>query len=104
MIENDSENIDEFVEINSFMKDKKFIDVFDYNTVKDKGSVDASNKDNKYWRGINRVSTVLTMICSERTAYVDMKLNNCRSLFASAFQNPQDNDLDHNEQTTNDEI
>ena len=104
MTEGDFDNIDEFIDINLSTKGKRFIGVFDYDTLKNKGGVDTSKKDNKYWRGINRASKALAMACSGGTAYVFMKPNNCRSLFAPASQNPQDNDPDHNGQATNGEI
>ncbi|KAL8802308.1 MAG: hypothetical protein Q9182_003886 [Xanthomendoza sp. 2 TL-2023] len=104
MTEDDFDDIDEFIELRLEGKGKKFIDVFSYDILRNKGGIDASNQNNKYWRGVNRVSKALAASCSGGTAYVFMKPNGCRTLFSPASQNPQDNDPAHGGQATNGEI
>ena len=102
--DDDFYEIDEFIEAKLGEKGKKFNDIFPYNDMKDKLCVDPDNKDNKYWRAVNRASKALAMTCSGGTAYVYMKPNNCRTLFSPSSRNPQDADPDHNGQATNGEI
>ncbi|KAL8807856.1 MAG: hypothetical protein Q9200_004520 [Gallowayella weberi] len=104
MTAEDLDDIDEFMEGRLEGRGKKFIDVFSYEILKNKGGVDASNQNNKYWLGVNRVSKALAASCSGGTAYVFMKPHGCRTLFSPTSQNPQDNDPDHGGQATNGEI
>lgn len=64
----------------------------------------ASNKNNLWWRAINRASNSLAASAYGGTAYVFMNANNCRNLFSPPSQNPQDSDPDHEGQATNGEI
>ncbi|KAL8685335.1 MAG: hypothetical protein Q9224_005858, partial [Gallowayella concinna] len=104
MTDDDFDDIDEFIEGRLGGRGKKFIDVFSYDTLKNKGGIDAGNQNNKYWRGANRVSKALAASCSGGTAYVFMKPNGCRTLFSPPSQNPQDSDPVHGGQATNGEI
>lgn len=103
MTEDDFDDIDQFIEINLEGQGKKFVDVFSYNLLKKEG-IDPDNQDNKYWRGVNRISKALAVSCSGGTAYVYMKPNGCRTLFSPPSQNPQDSDPTHGGQATNGEI
>ncbi|KAL8670908.1 MAG: hypothetical protein Q9168_004575 [Polycauliona sp. 1 TL-2023] len=104
MTQDDFDDIDEFIEATLGMKGKKFVDVFTYEILKNKGGINPSIQDNKYWRGVNRVSKALAASCSGGTAYVFMKPNGCRTLFSPPSQHPQDSDPAHGGQATNGEI
>lgn len=99
----DFDNIDEFIESYTADKGKKFLDIFDIDAMTSMG-LSESNKNNLWWRAINRASKALAASAYGGTAYVYMKANNCRNLFSPPSQNPQDSDPDHGGQATNGEI
>ena len=101
--EDDFDNIGEFNESYIKGKGKVFTDLFDIG-VFEKMSLSASNKNNLWWRAINRASKSLAAFAYGGTAYVYMNANNCRNLFSPPSQNPQDSDPDYGGQATNGEI
>ncbi|KAL8685163.1 MAG: hypothetical protein Q9224_005936, partial [Gallowayella concinna] len=104
MTQEDFDDIDEFIEFRLQDRGKKFIDVFTYDILKNKGGINADTRTNTYWRGVNRVSKALATACSGGTAYVFMKPYGCRTLFSPSSHNPQDSDPAHGGQATNGEI
>lgn len=104
MTQDDFDDIDEFIDDRLEGTGKKFTDVFSYDKLKNTGVIDPDKRDNKYWRGANRISKALAASCSGGTAYVFMKPNGCRTLFSPPSQNPQDSDPVHGGQATNGEI
>lgn len=95
--EDDFGNVDEFIEFYTAEKGKLFTKVFDTGLFEKNMSLSATNKNNLWWRAINRASKSLA-------AYVFMNANNCRNLFSPPSQNPQDSDPDHGGQAINGEI
>ena len=101
--QDDFHDIDEFIEAYTADKGKKFLDIFDIEAMTSMG-LSESNKNNLWWRAINRASKALAASAYGGTAYVYMNNNNCRNLFSPPSQTPQDSDPDHGNQATNGEI
>ena len=95
--------MDEFIESYTDDKGKVFTSIFDINTMTSMG-LSESNKNNLWWRAINRASKSLAASAYGGTAYVYMNANNCRNLFSPPSKDPQDSDPDHGGQATNGEI
>ena len=101
--EDDFGDIEEFIESYTAGKGRVFTDIFDVELFRKMG-LSASNRNNLWWRAINRASKALAASTSGGIAYVYMNADNCRNLFSLPSQNPQDSDPDHGGQATNGEI
>ena len=99
----DFDNIDEFIESYTAGKGRVFTDIFDTKDFENMG-LSAANKNNLWWRAINRASKSLAASAYGGIAYVYMNADNCRNLFSPPSQNPQDSDPDHGGQATNGEV
>ena len=73
--EDDFGNIDEFIEFYTAGKGKLFTNVFD-TEIFDNMSLSASNKNNLWWRAINRASKSFAASAYGGTAYVYMNPSN----------------------------
>lgn len=101
--QDDLDNVGEFIESYTAEKGKVFTNIFDVELF-EKMSLSASNRNNLWWRAMNRASKSLAASAYGGTAYVYMNAINCRNLFSPPSQNPQDSDPDHGGQATNGEI
>ena len=95
--------MDEFIEFYTASKGKVFTNVFGIDNMTSMG-LSESNKNNLWWRAINRASKAIAAAAHGGTAYVYMNANNCRNLFSPPSQTPQDSDPEHGGQATNGEI
>ncbi|KAM0800811.1 hypothetical protein BDR22DRAFT_889161 [Usnea florida] len=101
--EEDFAIVDEFAEINLNNKGRSANTVFSYADF-ERMNLDGNNKNNLWWRAVNRMSKALAAGATNGVAYVYLKNNNCRTLFSPSSQNPQDSDPTANGQATNGEI
>ena len=84
-------------------KGKLFYDIHSDDDIKAQG-VDRRNKNNKFWRAVNRASKAIAAGATGGIAYVYMKPINCRHIFSPPSQKPQHSDPDHGGVATNGEI
>ncbi|KAI9675993.1 MAG: hypothetical protein M1817_000736 [Caeruleum heppii] len=101
--EEDFDNINEFQELPVNFQGVIAFDVFE-NSIFESMGLSWYNKNNLWWRAINRACKALAAGCTGGTAYVYMNNNNCRTLFSPPSKRPLDADPDHGGVATNGEI
>jgi len=101
--DDDSANVDQFIEIDLAGQAVVASTVFPHSDFTYMG-FDDLEEDGRWWRAINRMSKALAAGANNGRAYVYMNNNNCRTIFSPPSQNPQDVDPAHGGQATNGEI